>query len=69
MLNNNLSTDKAFSFGKNSTAKMDPKTNDFKAESGDKGNQRGRNPAKKNENLHTGGVLLTFGMDRDNRNI
>lgn len=67
MLTNKLSTDKAFSFGKNNTGTLDQETNDFKADSNDKSIQRGRNPIKKNENAHSGGVLLTFGMDKENR--
>jgi len=70
MLTNKLSTDKAaFSFGKtnNLGTTTDEKTNSFKLDSSDKSNQRGRNLKKKNENAQSGGVLLTFGLDRENR--
>jgi hypothetical protein len=56
-----LSNDKAFSFGKNDMYTVDPKTNDFKAD------QRGRIQNKKKENINSGCVLLTFGMEREIR--
>jgi len=59
MLNNKLSNDKAFSFGKNDMYTNDTKTNDFKAD------QRSQIQNKKKENTNSGCVLLTFGMDRE----
>lgn len=68
MLNSKLSNDKVFSFGKNNISNQDQKTNNFKKDKIHESKQRGRNPNKKNENKYSGGVLLTFGMDKENRN-
>ena len=75
MLNDKLLNDKAFSFGKNNIINPDSKTNEYQNESADKFikkskdnniEKRGRIVNAKKENYHSGGVLLTFGMDKDN---
>ena len=71
MLNNKLFPENAFSFKKADFQGIEAKTNEFKNDSDEKNNKlqnedlqrRGRIIAKRPENAHSGGVLLTFGMN------
>jgi len=66
MINDKSLNDKAYSFGKNNVNSLDVQTQEFKTDSNKKPTERGRIQKPHKENKTSGGVLLTFGMDKEN---
>lgn len=66
MINDKLLNNKAYSFGKNNFNSLDVQTQEFKTDPNKNPTERGRIHNSRNENKTSGGVLLTFGMDKEN---